>query len=116
MQPIPTWPLDKAELSDFCRRWKIQELALFGSVLRNDFGPESDVDFLVSFTEHAQWTLFDVAQMEEELTNIVGRPVELVSKRAIEQSPNWKRKSRILSSAQPYFSLPTSSVTSHELA
>ncbi len=68
------------EIAEFCRKWKITELALFGSVLREDFGPESDVDVLVSFADDAPWSLFDWVDMIDELKAIFGREVDLVSK------------------------------------
>jgi len=67
-------------LADFCRRRRIVELALFGSILRDDFGPDSDVDVLVTFAPDAPWDLFDLAEMAEELEAIFGRPVDLVEK------------------------------------
>ncbi len=72
--------LDQAALEAFCARWKLQELALFGSVLREDFGPESDVDVLVSFTDDAGWDLWDLLQMRDELASLFGRQVDLVTK------------------------------------
>ena len=59
--------IDKEKIAAFCQRWRIQELDLFGSVLRDDFGPESDVDFLVVYAPGAKITLFDEARMQEEL-------------------------------------------------
>jgi predicted nucleotidyltransferase len=76
-------PLDRDRIADFCRRWKIRELSLFGSVLRDDFGPHSDVDVLVEFDADEQWTLLDVAQMNIELQDLFGRPVDLVERKAI---------------------------------
>src|SRR6266851_2495153 len=70
----------KQAVADFCRRWNIAELALFGSVLRPDFRPDSDVDVLVTFFPEAHWTLLDYVQMEQELAGILGRPVDLVSR------------------------------------
>ena len=90
-------PVDHEKIAEFCRRWKITELSFFGSVLREDFGPESDVDVLVSFAPEAHWSLFDKMDMEEELEIIFGREVDLVSRRAIEQSRNWLRRETILS-------------------
>ncbi|MEK7407933.1 MAG: nucleotidyltransferase domain-containing protein [Acidobacteriota bacterium] len=90
-------------LADFCRRWKIVELCLFGSVLREDFGPDSDLDLLVSFAPDADWSLLDHVAMEEELSGILRRKVDLVSRRAIERSANWIRRKAILDSAEPYF-------------
>ena len=58
-------PLDKIEV--FCRKWKIKELSLFGSVLREDFRPDSDVDFLVTFEEEARWSFYDMVDMQDEL-------------------------------------------------
>ncbi len=96
-------PIDREKIAEFCRRWKITELALFGSVLREDFGPDSDVDMLVSFAQDAQWSLFDHLTMEEKLSGILGRKVDLVSRRAIACSHNWIRRNAILSSAEPFY-------------
>ncbi len=74
-------PLDA--LSAFCRKWRVQELALFGSVLREDFSPESDVDVLVTFDQEAPWSLWDIIAMRGELEQILGRMVDLVEKDAI---------------------------------
>ena len=70
--------VDREKLAEFCRRWKIKELALFGSVLREDFTPESDVDVLVTFAPGEEWTLIDVVRMQNDLSGIVGRKVDLV--------------------------------------
>lgn len=70
-------------VADFCRRWKITELALFGSVLRDDFRPDSDIDVLVTFAPDAGWSLFDHVTMQDELAEIFGRPVDLVVKAAV---------------------------------
>lgn len=88
------------KIAAFCRRWQITELALFGSVLRDDFGPDSDVDVLVGFGEGARHTLFDLDDMELELKEIFGRKVDLVSRRGIEASRNYLRRDSILKSAQ----------------
>ena len=84
----------------FCQRWNITELALSGSVLRPDFKPGSDIDVLVSFSESARYSLFDLIHMEEELKKIFGRAVDLVDRRAIERSRNYIRRQEILSSAE----------------
>ena len=91
-------PSDK--IADYCRRWKITELALFGSALREDFNLESDIDVLVTFERDAHWTLFDMVDMREELKEIFGRDVDLVSRRGIESSQNYLRRKEILSSAK----------------
>lgn len=87
----------------FCQKWGITKLALFGSALRDDFGPDSDVDFLVTFDPASQWTLFNLVTMELELTEIVGRKVDLVCRESIEQSHNWIRRKAILDSAELYY-------------
>ena len=91
-------PRDK--IAAFCKRWQVTELALFGSVLRDDFGPESDVDVLVGFGEGARHTLFDLDDMELELKEVFGREVDLVSRRGVEASSNYLRRNSILQSAQ----------------
>jgi len=92
--------IDKDRLRDFCRRWKITEFALFGSVTRpEEFRADSDVDVLARFAPDAPWTLFDWVHMEDELAGIFGRPVDLVEREAVEQSKNRFRKSSILMNA-----------------
>ena len=95
--------IPKEKIADFCRKWKIVELSLFGSVLRDDFRPKSDVDLLVTFSPDAEWSLLDHMAMEEELSAIFRRKVDLVSRRAIERSQNYIRRKVILETAQPYY-------------
>ena len=92
--------IPKEEVAAFCRRWRIKELALFGSVLRDDFRPDSDVDVLVRFDPEVHHTLFDMVRMQEELERILGRDVDLVSRRGIEASRNYIRRKSILKSAE----------------
>lgn len=92
--------LPQSEISEFCRRWRIVELALFGSVLRSDFGPESDLDVLVTFAADANWGLLDHHRMQEELEALLEREVDLLTRSAVEQSRNWLRRREILSTAQ----------------
>jgi predicted nucleotidyltransferase len=87
-------------LAQFCRHWKIASLALFGSVLRADFGPNSDVDVLVTFEANVRWTLFDLVTMEDELARLFGRPVDLVERQSVEQSDNYIRRRNILGQSQ----------------
>lgn len=87
-------------IADYCKRWKIIEFAIFGSALRNDFSPGSDIDVLVTFDKDAHWTLFDMVDMQEELKEILGRDVDLVSRRGIESSQNYLRREAILSSVK----------------
>lgn len=79
----PKISIDRGKIEEFCQRWKITELALFGSVLRDDFRPESDVDMLVTFAPDAQWSLFDLVEMQEELGKMLGRKVDLVEKKGL---------------------------------
>jgi len=96
-------PIPREKIAEFCGRWKITELALFGSVLRDDFRPDSDVDVLVTFAPEAEWSLFDHVTMEEELSSILDRKVDLVSRRGIERSRNWIRRKAILEAAEPFY-------------
>jgi len=91
--------LPMAEITKFCQRWKIQELAVFGSVLRADFDSESDVDVIVTFDDEAEWSLLDHIRMQQELQALLQRDVDLVTKRAVERSENWVRRGEILSTA-----------------
>jgi predicted nucleotidyltransferase len=95
-----TLPLPTDAIRQFCRRWKIRELALFGSVLRTDFRPDSDVDMLVTFTDDAEWGLLAHIQMQQELATLLQRRVDLVSKHALERSANGVRRETILNTAQ----------------
>lgn len=79
----PKIPIDRDKIADFCRRWKITELAFFGSVLRDDFRPDSDVDVLVTFAPDAQWSLFDLVEMQDTLGEMLGRKVDLIEKRGL---------------------------------
>jgi hypothetical protein len=95
--------LPKEKIAEFCRKWKVKEFALFGSVLQEDFGPSSDIDVLVTFEPDARYTLFDHVDMQEELKIIFKRNVDLVSRRGIEQSRNYIRRKAILDSAEAIY-------------
>ena len=95
--------IPSSEIAALCNRWQVLELALFGSVLRDDFGQESDVDVLVSFDPQARHTLLDVVQMQEELSATLGRKADLVERAAVEQSPNYIRRRAILQSAETIY-------------
>ena len=84
----------------FCDRWQVGELALFGSVLRDDFGPGSDIDVLIRFRTGRTPGLFGIARMERELTRLLARKVDLVNRSAIEESRNYIRRKAILDSAR----------------
>ena len=89
---VPTENVDA-----FCRKWKIAEMALFGSVLREDFRPDSDIDVLVSFEGDAPWDLWNLIAMQDELSEMFGRDVDLVEKKNL---VNPFRRHAILSSKQ----------------
>jgi predicted nucleotidyltransferase len=84
----------RQRIAEFCRKWGIRELSLFGSVLSDDFGPDSDIDVLVSF---------NLVRMERELEEIFGREVDVVSRRGIESSRNYLRRKAILDSAEAVY-------------
>ena len=91
------------EIAAFCGRWRVTELALFGSVLREDFGPDSDIDVLVRFDRQARHTLLDIGQMENELSRMLGREVDLIERTAVEQSRNYIRRKATLDSAETIY-------------
>lgn len=95
--------LPQQDIWAFCDRWKVRELYLFGSVLREDFSPNSDIDVMVSFEESATWGLLEFIRMKRELETLLGRRVDLITKKSIEQSHNWIRRQEILSTAQPIY-------------
>ena len=99
--------LKSEKIEQICQQWQIEELALFGSVLREDFNPNSDIDVLVSFAESAKITFFDLDTIEQQLSQLFNRPVDVVTKRAIEKSHNWIRKKNILDNAQIIYELQT---------
>jgi hypothetical protein len=76
----PNVKFDREALAEFCRKWRVRELSLFGSALRDDFGPESDLDFLVSFDPEAPWSLWDLMEIKEELEVLFGRRLDLVER------------------------------------
>lgn len=95
--------IPRAKIEEFCRKWKITEFSLFGSVLREDFRPDSDVDVLVTFAPDANYSLFDLVHAQDELEKILGRKVDLVERQAIEQTRNYIRRKHILRTAEPFY-------------
>jgi len=89
--------LPKEEITEFCKKWGICEFSFFGSVLTDDFRPDSDIDVLVTFEEDAKHTLFDLVHMQDELKQIFGREVDLLTRRGVEQSRNYIRRKSTLS-------------------
>lgn len=90
----------ESTIHDFCQKWQITELSVFGSILTDKFNQNSNVDILVKFAPEARIYLFDLENMESELKLILGRDVDVVSKKAIEFSQNWIRRQNILGNSQ----------------
>lgn len=88
--------IPKKKIGEFCHRWKVVEFSLFGSILRDDFRPDSDVDVLVTFSPDAKVSLFDLVDMQDELKAIFRRDVDLVEKQAVLDSENYIRQKSIL--------------------
>ncbi|WP_419949170.1 nucleotidyltransferase family protein [Candidatus Palauibacter sp.] len=94
-------PFDR--IAALCRASGISELALFGSSVREDFGPDSDVDVLVTFAAEARPTLLDIVRIENALSELFGRPTDLVERRAVERSRNHVRREAILRSTRTIY-------------
>ena len=92
--------LPKKEITEFCQRWKIREFSLFGSVLRDDLRLGSDIDVIVDFEPEVRYSLFDMVSMIDDLEEIFGREVDLLTRQAVEQSRNYIRRKAILSSRE----------------
>ncbi len=95
--------LPRVALAAFCARWGVAEVAVFGSALGPRFGPDSDVDLLVTPRPTVIWSLFEEVDMREELSRLFGRPVDLLVRSAVERSPNWIRRREILATAEPIY-------------
>jgi uncharacterized protein len=95
--------LGSESIRQFCARWKVRQLDVFGSVTRQDFGPDSDVDFIVDFQEDAEWDLHDLFDMREELVGIVDRPVDLLTRYSIDSDSNVLFKQSVLKGAQTIY-------------
>ena len=92
--------LPLAAMADYCRRWRIVRLEVFGSVLRDDFRADSDIDFLVTWEPGVEWSWGEFMCAREELASIVGRQIDFIERTAIEQGPNWIRRQDILGTAR----------------
>lgn len=92
--------LPMAQIQPFCQRWQIQELYVFGSILRDDFREDSDIDFVYRLSPIASWSFHDLLGAEQDLAVIVGRNVDLVSKKSIDRDRNWLRKQNICNTMQ----------------
>lgn len=92
--------LPQRQVENFCRRWNIARLEVFGSALRDDFGGDSDVDLLATYGPEAHWSLLDRVRMKLELETLLGRSVDLLNRRAIEKPGRRERAADILAQAQ----------------
>ena len=88
-------PMD--QIKALCAKWKIREFALFGSVLRDDFRPDSDIDVLISFHPQAGWSLWDLFDLQDELKVLFRREVDLIEKEGLR---NPFRRHEILATRQ----------------
>jgi predicted nucleotidyltransferase len=95
--------IPRNEIEEFCRRNHIRSFGLFGSALREDFGPGSDIDVLVEFESSYSPGLMELVEMQEELTRIFGQKVDLVERQAVERSENYIRRQHILESVEPIY-------------
>ncbi len=94
---------DRRRLAAFCRKWKVGRLLLFGSALRDDFGPDSDVDLVAEFAADGVWGLFDLVRMQQELCGIFGRHVDLLTRKGVERMRNPLRRDAILASLETLY-------------
>lgn len=92
--------LTSQEIVNFCQHWGITRLALFGSILRDDFRDDSDIDFLITFAPHARQGLLTLAKMKHELESRLNRPIDLIPEASVQMSDNWIRQQEILGTAQ----------------
>jgi len=96
----PHIDIPRKKIVEFCHKWKVREFSVFGSVLRDDFRSDSDIDVIVDFEPDAKRTLFDIVSMTDELKEILGREVDLMTRRSVEKSRNYIRRKAILSSME----------------
>ena len=92
--------IPKEKISEFCQRWEIIEFSLFGSILRDDFNEQSDIDILVTFAEDAEIGLFEIAQIKIELEELYDRPVDVIEKASLR---NPYRRKEILNTAEVFY-------------
>ena len=102
---VTAWALPRQELEDFCKRWHLSELSFFGSVVRPDFNAESDIDVIVDFTP-GYVPGVAVARMCRELEDILGRPVDVLTRVSIEYARNSPVKQAILATIVPFYGKP----------
>lgn len=95
--------IDKDEIAVFCRCHHIRSFAFFGSVLRDDFGAESDVDVLVEFESGREPGLMEMVAIQSELSEILGHKADIVERRAVEASENYIRRRHVLESLEAVY-------------
>lgn len=95
--------LPMEQIADFCRRWNIARLEVFGSGLRDDFRPDSDLDLVATYAQNARWSLLDRVRMKCELEDLLGREVDLLNRRALEKNASNERATAILAQAQTLY-------------
>ncbi len=99
----PYIDVPEGKIAEFCRKWKVREFSLFGSVLQGGLRPDSDVDVMVDFEPDEVRSLFDQLSMIDELKEIFGRDIDLLTRHAVEQSRNHIRRKAILSTMEPIY-------------
>ncbi len=99
----PRIPLDMEKIETFCKKWQIVEFSLFGSVLTDEFRPDSDVDVMVKFVQPSMWSLKNLDEMEDELTAIIGRKADLSPKFSVEHMRNYIRRNSILNGSRVFY-------------
>jgi predicted nucleotidyltransferase len=92
--------IPKEKIAEFCKKWQVREFAVFGSILRDDFRTDSDIDAIVDFVPDSCHSLFDLVDMTEELEKIFNRKVDLLTRRGVEESRNYIRRKEILSTLE----------------
>ena len=96
------------KINAFCERWNVTRFAVFGSLLRDDFRDDSDVDILLHFRDDFRYSLSDLVQMGDELETLLGRDVDIIDQQALEDSENYIRKQQILETAKVVYELNVS--------
>jgi hypothetical protein len=95
--------IPKNEIAAFCHKNHIRSLSLFGSAMREDFGPGSDIDVLVEFEREYRPGIMELVEMQEKLAGIFGQKVDLVERKAVEKSENYIRRRHILESLESIY-------------
>src|ERR1700689_1665113 len=97
---IARLPIPSGQIAEFCQRYQIVELALFGSVLRDDFGPNSDIDFLVTYAPDKRWQPWGDLPEQAEMEALLGRKVDWITRKMIEATANPIFRRAVLSEAE----------------